>query len=67
MSFRRSNRGISNQHMFHDVDLIVFVEGGISYSKEDVYNGKFNDESIDTIFWRKVFKKFCHAPKIKFK
>lgn len=67
MSFKRTNRGISNQHLFHNVDLIVFVEGGLSYTKDEVNEGKYNNESIDSVFWKKLFHKYANTKKVKFK
>lgn len=65
--FKRTTSGLNNQHIFHNVDFVVFVEGGTSYNKEEVYQGKYTDESEDVIFWRSVFKKFRSGKKIKFK
>lgn len=67
MSFRRTNRGISNQYLFHNVDLIVFVEGGPSYTRDEVNEGKYNEESIDSVFWKKIFDKYANSKKVKFK
>jgi len=67
-SFKRTLRGIGNQHLFYDVDLVVFLEGGsLSYNKADVYAGKFTAETEDIIFWRNIFNKFFIHKKIKFK
>lgn len=66
--FRRTFSGVSNQHLFYSVDLIVYVEGGPnSYSKQEVYGGSFNEETDDIIFWRNLFEKFKSATKVKFK
>jgi hypothetical protein len=67
-AFKRTTRGLSNQHLFFNVDIVVFLEGGdISYSKEDVYNGEFTSETKDIIFWKNVFDRFVKDKKIKFK
>lgn len=67
-SFKRSSSGLNNQHLFYNVDLIVFLEGGkISYNKEQVYDGSYSSETEDIIFWRKIFEKYAHGKKIKFK
>jgi hypothetical protein len=64
----RTTSGLNNQHLFYDVDLIVFLEGGkTSYNKEQVYAGHFSEETEDIIFWRYIFKKFKAHKKIKFK
>lgn len=66
--FRRSSSGLSNQHLFHNVDLIVFLEGGnVSYSKTEAYLGKCSENTEDIIFWEHLFKKFRAGKKIKFK
>lgn len=67
MIFKRTNNGLSNQKLFYKADFIVYVEGGLSYSKEDVYRGSYNDESIDIIFWSKLFEKYKSSVKFKFK
>jgi hypothetical protein len=65
--FKRTNNGLNNQHLFYDVDLIVFVEGGKSFSISEVYAGSFHSETEDIIFWRNIFSKFNTQKKIKFK
>lgn len=65
--FRRTMSGLSNQHLFFDVDLVVFTEGGESYNKEDVYANKYTEETEDVIFWKNIFKRFIEGKKIKFK
>ncbi len=60
MSFTRTPAGLSNQHRFHRVDAVVFVEGGdISYSFNDVVNGYSGTASPDIAFWRKIFDRFA--------
>jgi hypothetical protein len=66
-AFRRTLSGLSNQHLFFDVDLIVFLEGGDSYNREEVYENKYTAETEDIIFWRNIFKKFKSNKRIKFK
>jgi hypothetical protein len=66
--FRRTINGLNNQHLFHDVDIIVFVEGGDkSYTKAEVYSGMFHNETEDIIFWRNIFTIFNSGKKVKFK
>lgn len=66
--FKRTLNGLKNQHLFHDVDIIVFVEGGSqSFSKSEVYSGQYNSETDDIIFWRNIFTEFQKTKKIKFK
>lgn len=67
MAFVRTASGLDNQHLFHNVDLIVFVEGGVSLSKAQIDAGIYNAQSIDTIFWSKVFEKYCNEKTVKFK
>jgi len=68
MAFTRTTFGISNQHLFYNVDLVVFVEGGEkSFTLDEVKNNFYSDHSIDIIFWKKLFEEY-HEPKtIKFK
>lgn len=66
--FRRSSSGLTNQHLFHNVDLIVFLEGGdISCTKNDAYSGRGRENTEDVIFWEHLFAKFRKGKKIKFK
>lgn len=63
MSFTRTNYGLSNLHLFHSVDKVVYIEGGeTSYSYIDVYQGKSGDTSPDIIYWQAIFR--CMVPKI---
>lgn len=66
--FKRTASGLNNQHLFYDVDFIVFLEGGSkSFSKLEVYGGQYNAETDDIIFWRNIFNEFQSDRKIKFK
>jgi hypothetical protein len=67
MAFTRTTSGLNNQHMFHNVDFIVFVEGGESYTKTQIEQGHFNEESIDTLFWSKILSNYKANSKFKFK
>jgi len=67
MGFRRTASGLSNQHLFHNVDLVVFTEGGFSLSKHEVYSGKFNISSIDVVFWQNIFEKYRKDLTVKIK
>lgn len=67
-SFKRTISGLNNQHLFHNVDLVVFVEGGDRcYTKSEIYTGSFNDETNDILFWKNIFQRFRNTEKIKFK
>jgi hypothetical protein len=47
---------------------VVILEGGrCSYSKDDVYANKFNENTEDILFWEHLFKKFSTVKRIKFK
>jgi hypothetical protein len=66
--FTRTISGLNNQHLFYKVDFIVFVEGGKEqYNKSDVYSGKYNPETEDIIFWKRIFGNFANGKKLKFK
>lgn len=66
MAFTRTNSGLENLHVFHNVDCVVYCEGGTSYSFEDVKRGCFSVESIDSIFWNEIFNNYKGAS-VKFK
>lgn len=67
-SFKRTKSGLNNLRLFHDVNYVIYLEGGNkSYSKSEVYANKFNSDTEDISFWSKIFmlnKKNC---KFKFK
>jgi hypothetical protein len=68
MTFRRTSQGMNNQHLFHNVDIIVFLEGGPkTFSKEEIEDGQFHEQTVDILFWSNVFKKFKDGTKFKFK
>jgi hypothetical protein len=67
MAFTRTTSGLNNQHMFHNVDYIVFVEGGESFTKAQIDQGHFNEESIDTLFWSRILSNYKADSKFKFK
>ena len=68
MSFTRSNSGLSNMALFHQVDLIVFTEGGCqSYSFEKVIEGKYNDFAVDIKFWSGIFEASNFNKKVQFR
>lgn len=56
-AFTRSNSGLSNQHLFHGSDLIVFTEGGRkALSYDAVLQGEANYISPDIKFWDGLLK-----------
>jgi hypothetical protein len=67
MIFSRTSSGLRNMHKFLGVDAVVFVEGGVSLSFEDVLNGQFNDSSVDVGFWRNIFGLFSDKKKYQFR
>jgi len=66
-AFKRTTNGLNNQYLFFSVDIVVFIEGGKSYSKEEVYNEKYTSETEDVIFWKNVFDTFAKDKRIKFR
>jgi hypothetical protein len=63
--FQRSNSGLSNLYLFHRVDAVVFVEGGIrNLSLAAVEEGHFNEAAYDAKFWALLFRRFL--PKFRF-
>ncbi|MBD2539632.1 hypothetical protein [Coleofasciculus sp. FACHB-SPT36] len=68
MSFRRTPSGLSNMHLFLQVDVVVFTEGGsVSYSSSEVLSGAYNTQSVDLLFWTKIFKVFLPKKKLAFR
>jgi len=68
LSFKRTDSGLSNMHLFVKVDAIIYVEGGeTSYSLEDIKSGKYNKSSVDITFWRALFHYFLPGKKYHFR
>jgi len=67
MTFQRTPAGLSNLHVFYAVDAIVFVEGGLSRSFEDVLSGGFDDQSSDIAFWQKCFLELGPSMTLRFR
>jgi hypothetical protein len=58
MTLVRTAVGLANKPLFHDVDAIVYVEGG------ETHTGK-PDQSLDVAFWRTVFNEL--APRLRYR
>ena len=68
MIFTRTLQGLTNQHLFHRVDVVVFVEGGTkSLTYDDVAMGLACPFSSDIQYWQTVFKHFAPNTKVCFK
>ncbi len=65
MSFRRTLSGLSNEHLFHQTDVVVHVEGGDGLTSK--YEAGETTEAIDIPFWRAVFRSFAPNVKAHFK
>lgn len=68
MSLRRSPSGQGNLHIFKNVDLVVYTEGGtgVALSKEDILAGQGADHSDDIQFWSAIFDLYRPDLSIKF-
>jgi hypothetical protein len=59
MNFRRTNSGLSNLHLFHSVDAIVFVEGGnVTFTIDQITEGRYNSQANDIKYWQIIFETF---------
>ncbi len=68
MTFTRTTTGITNLHLFHGVDVVVFVEGGTeAFSYSDVCQGQSGSSSPDILYWRAVFQSMCPDKRVCFK
>lgn len=68
MTFTRTRVGLSNQHLFHGVDVVVFVEGGTkTFSYANVCNGYAGTSSLDILYWQAVFHVMVPETKTRFK
>ena len=65
MTFRRTDVGISNLYLFHGVDMIVFVEGGLtSYTVMQLGEGYYNEQADDLKYWHIIFTTFAPNRKV---
>ncbi len=68
MTFRRTSKGISNQHLFYGVDYVVFVEGGReNFTKTQAYDGQFDASAVDIKFWQSIFELFLKNNTFQFR
>lgn len=66
MSFRRTESGLTNLHLFFGVDAVVYLEGGESLSREEVDSGVYADSTNDIMFWKTIFSIYRPERKYKF-
>lgn len=68
-SFIRTASGLNNEHLFHDVDYVVYLEGGgKSFNINEVLNdGYYNDQTLDIAFWSNLFRHYWEDKRLKFK
>ncbi len=67
MTLNRTKSGLQNLHIFKDVDLIVYTEGGgqRTLTKEEVLDGAGYERSVDIRFWSKIFDRFLPSQSVK--
>lgn len=64
----RTPSGLSNLRLFHDVDVVIYVEGGKkSLSVKEIEAGESFTDSIDIKFWERLFAFFAPSRKCHFK
>src|SRR6185437_15614878 len=67
MSFHRTPGGLFNLRYFLKVDGVIYVEGGESFTAEQIMNGSYTAESHDIHFWRTVFRACGSSLKLAFR
>jgi hypothetical protein len=67
MSFRRTESGLSNLHLFYNSDAVVYLEGGKSIRKEDVESEIYTESSEDIRYWQTVFDIYRPEKKYEFR
>lgn len=67
MTFRRTNSGLSNHHLFYDVQIVMYVEGGrASLSLQDLSEGASgSDATLDAAFWKETLHAVGCSKRIK--
>jgi len=63
MMFRRSGSSLASLHLFYQVDVVVFCEGGPSLTREMAMNPSIGGLTNDEIFWKNIVTQF--APSYK--
>lgn len=68
-SFIRTASGLNNEHLFHNVDYVVYLEGGgKSFNINEVLNdGYYNDQTLDIAFWSYLFWHYWKDKRLKYK
>jgi len=61
MSVTRTPAGISNEHLFHRSETVLYVEGGANPG------GSLPKASTDVLFWRSLFDKLAARHSFHFK
>lgn len=64
MTFRRTVSGLSNFYLFVGADAVVFLEGGLSISRDDVDNEEYTSSSSDIRFWQTLFS--IYRPEVNY-
>lgn len=55
-SLVRSIGGLANQHLFYNVDVIIYTEGGAEHRTITDALNQGSDETHDSAFWRSLFR-----------
>lgn len=68
-SFIRTESGIKNEHLFHNTDYVVYLEGGqTSFSLSQVIDENLSsDNTLDIVFWSRLFSRFMPDKTVKYK
>lgn len=65
--FHRTDRGLSNLHIFYAVDAVAYVEGGQThYTEAQISSGAGTEHGLDIKFWNGLFAIFKPQKKVKF-
>ncbi len=67
MIFRRTRSGLSNFRLFVGSDAVVFLEGGVSFSREEIEKGFFASTSEDIRFWQSLFEIYLPNKNLQFR
>lgn len=66
MTFKRSEAGLSNQHQFYGVQVVVFVEGGQrSPSMDELEAESIGSNGPDVAFWATILRHFRYSKTYK--
>lgn len=67
MNFTRSQSALHSLHIFFNVDVVVYCEGGRSLSYNEAIETKDSDGTLDAFYWSSVVESYGFSKSFHFK